>query len=111
MKYTNEQRAEAIETLNLLVPEGSTVFCVLRHTSRSGMYRAISLYTFSTVTGEPEPLSLSYNAAVALRMKYDEKHGGVGVKGFGQDHGHAIVYELSMLLYGRSDALKHRWLG
>ena len=73
---------------------GKCIYTVLRHVSRSGMSRSISLYVMpdSGIGGyEPSPLSLDWWAHIALDLKLDQRHNGVKVSGCG---GYHLVYSL-----------------
>jgi hypothetical protein len=108
--------AEAARSrLRELLPPGSTVYCVLRHVSRSGMSRAISFYAI--VDGEPRWLS----GYIARALIYEEdgkplypmskRHESSNVVGgCGMDMGFAVVYDLSYALHGDGYAIKHSWM-
>jgi len=113
---------EAVKVLREDLKPGDTVNCILRHTSRSGMSRSISLFK-----GDAD---ITYFAALALGDKIDQKNGGIKIGGCGMDMGFALVYNLGYALFpdgfavkgagrngGKSGwdkdggyALKHRWL-
>jgi len=108
MSRKDQIRAEAIERLRRWIRPGDTVYCILRHVSRSGLTRVIDLATVN----EGEILRVGYDAALALGWPYDRRHGGVRVSGCGMDMGFHLVYSLGHAL-GAGDgayALKHRWL-
>lgn len=95
---TKAQKAEqeaAREDLRKELPPGSTVYTVLRHCSRSGMYRAIDVYAIR----DNEPRRLTFSVAKATGYRYDRKHEALGIGGCGMDMGFAIVSELSYHLY------------
>lgn len=95
---TKAEKAEqeaAREDLRRELPPGSTVYTVLRHCSRSGMYRAIDVY----VIRDNEPRRLTFSVAKATGYRYDRKHEAIGIGGCGMDMGFAIVSELSFFLY------------
>jgi hypothetical protein len=113
------------ELLKILKP-GDTVLCVLRHVSRSGMYRVIDFYKSDPKGGDPRYLSgHMLNLGIGERARGGKD--GVGVGGCGMDMGFHCVYELGHKLWpkgtakphgrrnGEPDsdggyALKHRWL-
>lgn len=131
MARKNEaEKAEAIESLRKYLSPGATVYTVLRHRSRSGMYRVIDAY----VIVDNEPYRISYSAAKATGYRYDRRHEGVGIGGCGFDVGFELVHHLSYVMHGTKDtnvsdrershpleptpekyragySLKHRWLG
>jgi hypothetical protein len=103
MARTKAQRAEAEEAAERLrgwLKPGDTVYCILRHCSRSGMQRVISLKQFTT---DPErgisDGDLSWNAARALGMRYDRQREGIVIGGVGMDMGFALVYDLAFTLW------------
>ena len=91
-----KERNEAIEELRELLKPGDTVYCILRHVSRSGMMRAIS--PIIVKDGEA-PWEISYLVAPATGRKFNQKHGGVTVSGCGMDMGFELVYTLSRTLW------------
>lgn len=109
--------------LEILKP-GDTVHTVLRHVSRSGMYRVIDCYKLEG--GEQIYLSgYMLNLGVGDRARGGKD--GIGIGGCGMDMGFALVYDLGYKLWPRgtdkphgsrngepdSDggyALKQRWL-
>ena len=93
MRATKTQQAEALEQLRDLKP-GDTVYTVLRHVSRSGMYRAIDLYTMR----DNQPRRISWSAA-ALCEGYDDRHEAARASGCGMDMGFHLVYNLSWRLF------------
>lgn len=100
-KAQEEERQQAIEHLRDMLPPGSKVFTILRHVSRSGMFRIIDpvvLYIDST-TGKPECHSIWGWAGKVLGWGVDRDRGGVKVSGCGMDMGFHLVYSLSYSLY------------
>lgn len=94
-KSQQSEQNEARETLRRLFPPGSTVYTVLRHVSRSGMSRSISV-----LHQDADGISdVSYLVARALGEKLDRERGGVKVAGCGMDMGFSLVYNLSATLY------------
>ena len=107
--------------LALLAP-GQTVATVLRHVSRSGMQRRISLY----VSDGADMQCIDHHAASVTGHKESDK-GGIVMTGCGMDMGFALVYDLGAALWpngtkdhssrsnGEPDcaggyALNHKWL-
>ncbi len=105
--YTKQETEDCKKQLLELVKPGDTLYTILRHVSRSGMMRYISVITFQN----GEPLHLDYCVAVVtgsgLAPGYDP---GVKRTGCGMDMGFDIVYSLSYRLFGDGYALKQRWL-
>ena len=91
---TKAQKAEqerAIEELQALIKPGDTLKCILRHVSRSGMQREISLYH-----GER---CIDFVAARALGLRLGKHSEGIVIGGCGMDMGFHLVYELSRVLF------------
>lgn len=89
-----DERAEAIEQLRKWLQPGDTVYTVLRHVSRSGMQREISLYVIKD--GEPQWLDGYASKALGERIG---KREGLVVGGCGMDMGFHLVYNLSRTLF------------
>lgn len=90
-------RQESIEWLRDVLKPGDTVYCVLRHVSRSGMMRHIDFYQLCN--GKAEPRWLSWHIARALDMRTAEPMGSLKVGGCGMDMGFHVVYNLAATLY------------
>lgn len=85
------EKAEAIERLRAAMPPGTTVYTILRHVSRSGMMRHISVKT---------ELQGQYDYDVSLVTdSHLAPHEGIKVGGCGMDMGFSLVYNLSSALY------------
>ena len=96
MKYTASEVAEARTRLLDVLKPGDTVYCILRHVSRSGMSRVISLYA-KTPDGMQwlDPFALKLGVGSGM----DNKREGLKVGGCGMDMGFALVYELAHALF------------
>lgn len=92
-KQTREAECKAI--LNDIIKPGDTIYCNLRHVSRSGMFRAISLH----IKTEDGIRDISYPAAPLLEG-YSEKHRACKASGCGMDMGFHLVHNLSYALHG-----------
>ena len=90
-KRQSLEREEARKELLTILKPGDTVYCILRHVSRSGMQREISLYTEGM-------LSLDHYAERVLQMRRG-KRGGLVVSGCGMDMGMHIVMNLGYVLF------------
>ena len=90
-KRQSLEAEEAKKTLREILPPGSTVLCILRSVSRSGMSREISFLTEThrDVTG------LFGIVGEYRRGNRD----GLKVTGCGMDMGFAVVYDVSRRLY------------
>ena len=101
-KGKQARKEQAIKGLQAMLADGTTVYCILRHVSSSGMSRRISL---AYVEGG-EIQTFDMQAADAIDWRIGEKE-GVIVSGCGMDMGFHLVETLGRVI-GRS--LKHRWL-
>jgi len=90
-KRQSLEREEARKELLTILKPGDTVYCILRHVSRSGMQREISLYTEGM-------LSLDHYAERVLQMRRGKRDGLV-VSGCGMDMGMHIVMNLGYVLF------------
>lgn len=89
----DQERAEACDRLRRLFPAGSTVHTILRHVSKSGMQRRISVVAIED--GNPRDVSWLVAQACGYRLKDD----AIVVGGCGMDMGFSVVYDLSWHLY------------
>ena len=94
VRYGKEEIAEARARLKKLLRPGDTVYTILRHVSRSGMYRSISV----VVCKKGEYLDITYPVSRVLEDRID-KHGGIAVSGCGMDMGFHLIYNLSYCLF------------
>lgn len=95
-KQKQQEQEEAISRLREWCPPGTTIYCILRHITKSGETRVID---FKVITPE-EVMHIGYNVALALGWSYDRKHDGVKVYAVGMDAGHHAVHTLSYRLHG-----------
>lgn len=94
-------RKEAIDSLREMIHPGDTIYCVLRHVSKSGMFRRISLEVM--VDNQPRNID-GYAARLGLADQRDEKE-GLGVSGCGMDMGFSLVYNLGRVLFPDFDCI------
>lgn len=95
MKYAKSEVDEAMRTLKETLKPGDTVFTILRHVSRSGMMRHISLKLLRGDT----PQDLTWLAARVLGDTMAPNNGGLKVGGCGMDMGFHIVFNLSRVVF------------
>lgn len=106
-----EQQAATERLLQLFEgDESPEILTIVRHVSRSGMSRNISL----KYVKNGELLDITYNAALVLDWPLvDGWNYSVKVGGCGMDMGFHTVYSLSGRLYGYQERnayrLRHRW--
>lgn len=94
-RITSADRDAALTKLRSLLPPGSTVYCVLRHVSRSGMQRVIDPF----IIGEDaRPFRLAYWLR-DLGFRVDSRRDGIVCNGAGMDIGWHLVFTLSRMLY------------
>ncbi len=93
-KYTKDQKEKADKRLRELLKPGDTIHTLLRHVSRSGMFRVIGLYLIH----DSEATWLDGYAAPFLEG-FDERHEGCKASGYGMDMGFHLVYNLSSYLF------------
>lgn len=94
MNAKEKEREEARQKLLEMIKPGDTVYTVLRHVSRSGMYRAIDLY----IMQDNQPVWISYTAAKLLEG-YDQRHEACRASGCGMDMGFHLVHNLGYALF------------
>lgn len=97
----DNERAEALARLREWIKPGDTVWTVLRHVSRSGMQRTVSLCVIEDDGNGngPEVRDIDGAVARALDMTFDRDRGGVKVGGCGMDVGFEVVYNLGRALW------------
>ena len=106
-----EQQAATERLLQLFEgDESPEILTIVRHVSRSGMSRNISL----KYVKNGELVDITYNAALVLDWPLVEGWNySVKVGGCGMDMGFHTVYSLSGRLYGYQERnayrLRHRW--
>lgn len=110
---TDKARAMLTNPENFGLVEGETIYTNLRHVSRSGMMRVISVH----IIRNGQPLDISRHVATLLGEGFDAKRWGVKVGGCGMDMGFHIVYNLGVALHGIKSEERdggytyhHRWL-
>ena len=104
-KVSKKRQEECKAALLEWLKPGDTVHLVLRHVSRSGMYRAISLLHMED--GYPRRLD---GYASDLLEGYDKKHEACRASGCGMDMGFHLVYTLGHVLFGDGYALEYQWI-
>ena len=87
------------------IKKGDMIYLILKHVSKSGMYRVFDLL----IANEKKEIKvISDEVSNALDLRYDNNRSGVGVTGVGMDMGFYIVNKLSSVLFDNADALKYR---
>lgn len=99
------------------IKRGETVYTVLRHVSRSGMFRVIDAFLIR----DNEPVNLlavlteQQREKVLNVFKRDKKRDGFRVSGCGMDMGFHLVYSISSRIFERKgrdsgNELRQRWI-
>lgn len=94
-RISKAREEECLNRLRELVKPGDTVYTLLKHVSKSGMYRVIDL----RVIKDNQPIRITTYVADLLEG-YDQKHEGAKASGAGMDMGFHLVYNLSHRLFG-----------
>lgn len=106
---SKQEHTEQLEKLRAWFPKGSTVYTLLRHVSRSGMQRQISVVAIIDKDDVRHP-NYSVSRVLGYRLNKGGMHDAIIVNGAGMDMGFEIAYSLASKLYGDGYALKHQWL-
>ena len=101
---TPEERQNALSQLRRELKPGAKVYTILRHVSRSGMRRSISLVR---VDSRGNVHQLDWLVSRAGLGKVDQRNGGLIAGDTGMDMGFALVYGLARALYPKG----HRCTG
>jgi hypothetical protein len=104
-KVDEVDRLECLDALRKDLPPGTPVYTVVRHVTRDGCTRDISLHF---VTRQGDIATCVHRTATVLGE--DVRNSGVRVRGVGMDMGYALVRRLSTVLHDDPDALTQRWL-
>lgn len=94
MRYSKQEVEEARLKLLEIIHPGDKIYTVLRHVSRSGMSRDISVVVFD---GERK-MTLDWDISRLLDYPL-AKGSGVKVSGCGMDMGFHLVYSLGRVLF------------
>jgi hypothetical protein len=86
-----KEKQDAIAQLRTWIPEGGTVYTILRSVSRSGMQRLITPIIFSD---EGNPYWPTYAIATACGYSMSKNGEGIIARGCGYDAANAIVEHL-----------------
>ena len=88
-------------------PERSTIYCILRHVSQSGMQRVIDLVV---IDGDEPRYLRSIADDPRWTYKVHPKYDGFRVNGVGMDMGFSLVYDLGRIFHDDGYYFTHRWL-
>lgn len=100
-----EEGEHVKDYLRDILPRGSRVWTILRHRARGGMSREISVVT---VYGD-HIINLDSDVGLVLGLR-EGKHGGLVVRGTGEDIGLHLINALGGILYRDEYTLKHSWI-
>src|SRR5688500_9376607 len=109
-------KTNALAMLRKFAPKGSTIYCVLRSVSKSGMSRRIDFFALQKADRKsgrdyiyPQYLT-GWMSAAGLGSLRDGKQ-GMRVDGCGMDMGFHVVNNLSYTLYGTNTMqLRSEWI-
>ena len=118
MKYTKSEKQQALEKLKSWIKKGDTLHTTVRHVSRSGMMRHISVRHLKATDNPERPVNISnydYHIARVLDLPEAPNYQGVKIGGCGMDMGFHLVYSLSRALFrdepkGESDRDHGYWI-
>lgn len=97
-KAQQAERDEALAKLREMLPPGTEVYTILRHVSRSGMMRHISL----VIIKDGELVDITWRASKALDWPMSKDH-AIKVGGCGMDMGFHLVHSLSYVVHGHGN--------
>jgi hypothetical protein len=105
-----ESRAALLNRDTFGITHTGTLYTILRHRSRSGMARVISVVVIRNGT----PLDISHHVARVCGFGFDRDRFGVKVRGCGMDMGFHVVDTLFHAMFGdgefRGGSFRHNWL-
>lgn len=93
-KFSKQEIEESRNYLKSLLVPGQKIYGEVKHVSRSGMYRVISL----KIIKNDELIDISWSAAKLLEG-FDERHWGCRASGCGMDMVFHLIYNLGYKLY------------
>lgn len=112
MSNNNTERAEAIEILRGFIKPGDSICCTVMHVSKSGMSRTIMLQVAVIGDdGRPYIRDISYTAAKAIGVRFDQNNGGLVMGGCGMNMCFAAVYNLGRVLFPDGFPIEGRTIG
>lgn len=97
---------QAREVLLKHIPEGKTVYTVLRRFNKRSGVRIIDLVTIE----HTELRSWGRATSALLQVPYDYDRDGIVTGGWGMDFGCDLVMRLAEALYNKPYVLTHRWI-
>jgi hypothetical protein len=103
MSWTKDDKESALDWFKKNVAEGDRLYCIIRHVSRSGMKRVISVKAMRN----NEPVDISRAVAVLTDSAWDRDNYGVVVNGCGMDMCFGLVYDVAGAVFGDGYKLKH----
>lgn len=99
---------QTIEQLSKWMPQGTTVFTLVRRVARTGMSREIAIVLIDR-EWPGHLIHPNHLVADLLGLKVGSRE-GVVMKGCGMDFGYDLVYRLAIALYDDPRALKQEWI-
>ncbi len=104
-KSNLEKVEEAKSYLRSMLPSGSIVYTILRHRSKGGMSRELSVVTVC----RDRIINLDGYVGRMLGLRLGS-HDGLVVRGCGMDMGFDVVHSLAGVLYRDGYVLRHEWV-
>lgn len=105
MKLSKKDLAVKIERAKTEFPEGTTLYTVVKHVSRSGMMRRIA--PIVVVKGEARNVSAIVSDVLGWKWTDD---GAIQVSGCGMDMAFHLVSRFAEEVHGHYDKLRHKHL-
>ena len=96
--------------LRRLAPEGKTLYAIMRHVSRTGLTRHVSIVGIGDESPMPFQLNGYISEYLGIPLTMPGGMTALKVGGCGFDAGDQIVRRLSRKLYGQENALNFYWL-
>jgi hypothetical protein len=103
---TDVKRENARKTLREMIPQGSTIYILLRHRNEKGTRRWLEFYHIH----DGNLKRITWDVALAIQGEYCRGRDALKIEGTGLDVGYESVDTLSGALFGTGRALKHQWL-
>jgi hypothetical protein len=107
-KTQKAEKAESLEILRGLLPEGTKIYSISRGVAKSGLSRRIDFYAIHD--GEPYYLTCHFSKVLGWTLTRE----GLRVDGCGMDMGFYAVYCLASILFSGTERagykLTNNWL-
>jgi len=108
-KAQKQLQEDARELLRGILQPGDSLYTIVRHVSKSGMSRHISVFRVNR-KGEIESIDWLVAKAGIFNRVNTLNSDGLKVTGVGMDMGFHVVYTISSVVLNDGYALKQYWL-